>query len=190
MQRLPIPVFAAALVLAFATALAGCGTTASPIDAEPRARVVAVRETAATPQGFRVLATVEATNPGPVELPVRSADIRLTIEGVGTFTTLAEPAVALPPEGRVTFDVAAAYPRTGKASRVPTATGRAWDGRIALTVEPPGEIRAILTESGVPLPTVTASGRGRVGAPAAGGNVPAGADGSGFRETVIEDADN
>jgi hypothetical protein len=130
---------------------------------------VNVRLTRQTAEGARVESVVRITNPNDVELAIDSATIRMNVRGVDAFISETEPAIALPPNASQTFTVAAAFPRD---SGVASLEGAAY--RLSTTVHfvPPGEIREILTESGVPLPFLTVSRSGRL---STGGSEPVGA---------------
>jgi len=124
---------------------------------KPTTRVTHVQLTEQTVEGAHVAMTVRVENPNDVGLPVRGVDYRVTVEDAGTFELDDTPAVALPPRGTQVLTLPAAF----------ADDRRGWDGRRfrlvgTLAYQPPGEIRELLTQYRVPLPSVRFSAEGRL----------------------------
>lgn len=132
--------------LATATAgtlcLAGCGLT------PPTADVTEARVDAATPEGSRVVFTVTLQNANDVPLPIRRTNYTVTL-GTQSFEFTDLAAATIPANGAQVVVIPAAF-------AVPEAglSGAAYELRGHVTYEPPGEVRDLLTDSGVPLPRV------------------------------------
>ena len=88
--------------------------------------------------------TVELQNPNNVPLPLRRAQYTVEVAGAEPFSFRDQPARTLPASGRQTVELAAVFPGD--------ATGATCHVSGWITYEPPGEIRKLLTESGIPLP--------------------------------------
>jgi uncharacterized lipoprotein len=141
------------LILSVVVALlAGCSSLQTPTGV-----VTAVRPTAATAEGARVEVTVELINPNDIPLPLLRTDYTVTLEGVGTFTFHDPTDRTLPAGGTQAVVLPAAFAKDGgQVGGVPyRVTGN-------ITYEPPGEVRKVLTESGIPLPTVSFAASGRL----------------------------
>ena len=152
----------AMLLLVVMGGLSGCvlvEAVKEGIVSAPGAEVVSVTVVDQTAEGVAVEAVVELSNPNEVELPIEGVDVAFSLEGVGEFVAPSPATVTLPPRGTQRMTVRAALPlRRGSLSL---------DGgyRVGVTVRwvPPGEVRAIMTDSGVPLPFVVARGTGALG---------------------------
>ena len=124
---------------------------------KPGTQVTGAQVDERTADGARVAMTVRVDNPNDVALPVRGVDYRVTVEDAGTFELDDAPPVALPPNASQTVTLPAAF-----------ADGqRNWAGRQyrltgTLRYQPPGEIRELLTQYRVPLPSVRFSSEGRL----------------------------
>ncbi|MEX0652790.1 MAG: LEA type 2 family protein [Phycisphaeraceae bacterium] len=134
------------MVLAVALAwLAGCQTTRAP-----RAEVRSVAVTEQTAEGARIEVVVQVHNPNDVALPVRSAAYDVTVDQAGTFTFTDQPPVTLPPRGEQTITLPAAFVRSDEplVGRPVRVAGR-------LRYQPPGEIRQLMTDYWIPLPSLS-----------------------------------
>lgn len=140
------------LAVLFAAVLVGCDGLQ-----KPEARVTRVALAERTPEGLRVEMTVAVVNPNDTPLPVRWADYAVEVDEVGAFAFEGMPAVTLPPNGTQTFTLAAAF-ADGEAPVV----GRAYRVSGAVGYEPPGEVRELFTQYGVPLPAVEFGARGEL----------------------------
>ncbi len=120
-------------------------------------RVDSVRIDEQTDQGVRVLVTVVAENPNDVPLPIVKARYKVELSGADTFTFLELPKATLPAHGTQTITLPAAFALDG-------ANAADLSYRVAghLTYEPPGEIRKLLTEYNVPLPSASFKDEGRL----------------------------
>ena len=141
------------LILLLICLTAGCGLTPDP-DIE----VASVELLDTSPEGARLRIVLAVTNTinEPVEL--ESMSYRLKIDQVDPFEVEDQPSATLPSGGTQRLDLYAA---------VPTAAGNDLIGRDyrvsgTLTYDPPGDLRVVLTETGVPLPWVGFAGRGAV----------------------------
>ena len=137
----------------------GCTTLTEGVVKRPTGEVLGVRVVDKTQAGVRVEATVRVTNPNPVELPVEEASVSFRLGERGrSFEAPVQPAVSLPPNGAQTFTVAAAVPLPGRT----VAAGLPYRFQTTLHYRPPGELREIMTESGIGLPSLTVGGNGRL----------------------------
>lgn len=146
------------------TVLPGClvrdavdATREGIVDA-PSAKVVGVEVVEQTDQGVALDVTVELTNPNQVQLEIDGVSVDVAVSDIGRFSAEAPPMVTMPPAGMQRMTVRAAVPTRGKDVSGQTVT-------VGTSVRwiPPGEVRAILTESGVPLPFVLANYEGVLG---------------------------
>lgn len=152
------------LIAVSAALLSGCQVSDDNLQ-RPTSSVSDVWLEEQTPRGVRLMVRVEVDNPNDIPLPVTKTDFSLTVKDVGTFEFADQPPVALPPNGTQTIELAAAF---GNGER-PTA-GHAYTVRGDVTYEPPGEIRKLLTEYRVPLPSTPFSKRGHLASPDAANN--------------------
>ena len=93
-------------------------------------------------------------------LPLIDLNVRFRVDGLGTFSSVDQPTVALPPEGSQRMRFTAALPTGGADPH-----GRPFSFSATMTYQPPGELRQIFSESGVPRPFVIASADGTLGEP-------------------------
>ena len=147
--------------------VAGCAGL-GPLTA-PTATVSRVTVASQTPHGVRVEIDVELTNPNTVPLPLVDAHYRLTIRDVGSFAFNDRVFRTIPAStsddpdavGRqiITLPVAFELPDPSTAHGI----GHwAYDAKGKISYEPPGEIRKLLTESNLPLPTTSFRAAGQV----------------------------
>lgn len=125
------------------------GLTGCQAFERPHAEVRSVAVTERTAEGARVEVTVMVTNPNDVALPVRSADYAVQIDDVGRFSFNDEPPVTLPPRGTQAITLPAAFV-AGDAPIV----GRQMRVSGLFRYQPPGEIRELMRDYHLPLPTV------------------------------------
>lgn len=114
----------------------------------PRSEVVGLRLTEQTEAGVRLEMLLAIHNPNDVSLPLKQAQYTVTLEQMGTFTFNKAANLTLPAEGMQTLMFAAAFATDGQ-----DISGFAWQAYGSVAYELPGEIRDLLTEYGVPLPT-------------------------------------
>ena len=161
--------------LALAFALPGCGIPRSVGRAltegfveEPGVELVDLVVTRRTAQGVAFAAAVEVDNPNPVEIPLAGVWLSLRVEGLGVFEAPSPPRVSLPPAGVRRFTLRGALPAP-TPSDAPVG-GRTYRCEVTLRYVPPGEVREIATESGLPLPVARTAVRGTLGAPGTPGS--------------------
>ena len=158
------------LVPLLALALSGCGIPRSVGRAategfveKPAVELIDLAVTRRTPEGVAFAATVQVENPNPVELPLAGVEMSLSVKGLGRFEAPSPPRVSLPPRGVRRFVLRGALP-------APTPSDAPLDGRtyrcaVSLRYVPPGEVREIASESGLPLPVARTAVRGTLGTP-------------------------
>lgn len=140
------------ILVAVAASLGGCAGLETPtID------VVNVRVTEQSAEAARIEAMVELTNPNDTPLPLTSASYTLSVGNAGSISLDDIPNRTLPALGKQTVLLPASV-RTGGAN----LKGAAFTISGSITYQPPGEMRKILTETGIPLPTADFSKSGRV----------------------------
>jgi hypothetical protein len=137
-------------MVAAAMLLCGCAVVK-----RPPANVTSVAVTEQTDQGGRIEVVVDLVNPNDdTPLPMPRAIYTVTVGDDKTFHFEQIPAATLPAAGVQTLTLPAAFadaaPLAGQPYRV--------TGRVEYT--PPGEIRRILTDSGLPLPSSPFSAQG------------------------------
>jgi len=142
------------VMLAAASALvSGCSSHRSVVGAwidSPTAEVEALELTAVSPVATTGNLIVKLTNPNDIPLPLPMASYTVTL-GETTYRTDTVPNAALPALGEqrvvlpVVFD--------GAPTDAYSASG-------SITYIPPGEIRVLMTDLGIPLPTVNFSASG------------------------------
>jgi len=119
----------------------------------PKAMVTSTAVTDSTDEGSRIEFIVELDNPQDENFPLVEAYYTVSVEDAGSFTFTELPVEALPAKGIQQLKLAAALPEADLEGRTYRISGH-------VSYKPDGEIRAILTESGVPLPTATFSASG------------------------------
>lgn len=126
----------------------------------PSAKVVAIAVVDQSAEGVRIQATIELKSDNTYPLPLVKCDYSVTLAGVGVFTFSERPNRAIPakrtdinagPAKQIVTLIAAFATQADVKGRSCTVGG-------SVTYEPPGEIRRIMTETAVPLPSVTFSG--------------------------------
>lgn len=140
------------ILIAVAASLGGCATVETPT-----IEVVNVRVAEQTGEAARIEALVELTNPNDTPLPLTSASYTLSVGSAGSVSLDDFPNRTLPALGKQTVLLPASV-RTNGAN----LKGAAYTVSGSVTYEPPGEMRKILTESGIPLPWVDFSKSGSV----------------------------
>lgn len=133
-------------IVCLSAVLTGCSANLHQV----KARVDSVAVSEQTDEGVRVLVTITAENPNDVALPIVRAKYEVELPGSGVekfeFTDL--PKATVPANGTQTITLPAAFALNGG-----DASSRAYKVDGHLTYEPPGEVRKLLTEYGVPLPS-------------------------------------
>ncbi len=133
-------------ILGLALMLGGCGVALQPVST----RVDSVQIDEQTDEGVRLLVTVIAENPNDIPLPIVRAKYQVELPGAGveTFKFTDLPMATMPAKGKQTITLPAAIAMSGG-----NATGQQVKVNGQLTYEPAGEIRKLMTEYGVPLPS-------------------------------------
>lgn len=131
-------------IVCLSALLGGCSTNLRQVTA----RVDAVSIDEQTEQGVRLLVTIVTENPNNVQLPIVRAKYKIELAGAEPFEFTDLPKATLPGNGTQTITLPAAFSLQGG-----DASGRQLEINGHLIYEPPGEIRKLLTEYGVPLPS-------------------------------------
>jgi hypothetical protein len=152
--------FIALLALALLLCVGGCsinGGIESPV-----AEVVSAKVVQQTGDGVRVEVTVLLTQSNKVPLPLPKASADITVGNNGSREIKDDPHRTLPVGGdQGTGKQLVVLPIAFPAS-AGVAPGASYNISGSITFEPPGEVRRVLTESGVPLPTAGFSKSGRL----------------------------
>ena len=122
----------------------------------PKVRVTNVRLAEQSDEGSVVLATLELENPNKVPLPLPRNKYKVTVAGK-TFEFNDKPQRTLPASGVQTIEMPASFTTAGR-----DLAGASYEVSGAVRYNPPGQFRRLLTESGIPLPDVSYSQRGRL----------------------------
>ncbi|MEE9212313.1 MAG: hypothetical protein V3U29_06635 [Phycisphaeraceae bacterium] len=123
----------------------------------PTVRVVSVSLAEQTDAGVRVELLIAVENPNSVSLPLKQNRYSLTLDQVGTFSFTDAANRTLPARGVQTLTMAAALATNGR-----DVTGTPYHVTGSISYEPPGEVRKLFTDAGVPLPAVQFSDSGRL----------------------------
>jgi hypothetical protein len=145
---------AAGLVLA-AAMLVGCGSENKLAPSwvnDPQVSVDAVELTGRSDLGAAMQVVVTLTNPNEDALPLVGASYKVAINGA-IYQTRTNPNAELPGSGQVTVRLPAAI-------RGMPEDGYTVNGTIRY--KPPGQLREVMTDLGVPLPSVSFTGSGRL----------------------------
>lgn len=145
---------AAFALAAAALMLTGCST---PNVQSPTASVRQVRLVEQTAEGAKVEVTVVLKNPNGVPLPLSGSHYRIDVAGTPSLSLTDRANKTLPARGAQTL----VFPAAIKADK-PNLVGAAYSVDGSISYEPPGELRRMFTESGVPLPKVAFGGTGKV----------------------------
>lgn len=112
---------------------------------------VTVRLVEQSSEGASYRIEVTLQNPNDVDLPLRSAQYQLAVGETSSPTMSANPHRTLAANARQMVELTVALPQPPSG---------AWRCQGSITFEPPGEIRKIMTDSHVPLPSVNFTGEG------------------------------
>jgi hypothetical protein len=134
--------------------LGGCSiglpTFPKPIGV-PDAQVAAVRVVESSDVAGRYMIYVTLTNPNNIALPIEASDYSLTVAGK-TYKGDTPPQATVPASGSITVKLPAVIPGGGGGGQYDVSGG--------LTLHPPGQIKQILYDIGVPMPQARFSGKG------------------------------
>lgn len=152
-SRLAARLLAICLFLGMVFGMTGC-EFAQP----PTATVVSTILVEQTDEAGLVDITIAVTNENdfPLELKVGNYALSVADGEQFSFETYV-PYVSLPPNGSQDLVLQAAVPHNGQG-----LNGQAYRVSGSMQWVPPGEIRQLLTESGVPLPAFTFADRGNL----------------------------
>jgi len=128
-------------------------TATEGVVAAPKAEVIGARVDEQTAVAGRVILTVKLTNPNAVDLPLMRARYSFAVAGE-RYRGSDVPHVVLPASGVMLVELPGVI-----ASGQPLA-GRSFKASGTVTYQPPGEVRELLTEYRVPLPTTSFRGGG------------------------------
>ena len=134
----------AILILGVAALSVGCSGLQTPT-----AEVTSVRLVEQTPDGASFLVTVAVVNPNQTALPLRKSNYTLTVPGLGEYSSSDLPNRTIPSGGVQVVTIPAAI-----AGKVGNLRGKTCTIEGSIDYEPPGEIRRLMTDSYIPLPTV------------------------------------
>lgn len=148
----PWTILAACVTFSALFALGGCETLETPL-----VEVVNVRVAEQTADAARIEAMIELTNPNDTPLPLTKCNYTISVAGAQGVSLEDIPHRTLPALGKQTVKLPAAI-RTNGAN----VSGAAYNVSGSVTYEPPGEMRKVFTESGIPLPWVDFAKTGRV----------------------------
>jgi len=158
------------LLIAVSLLPVGCGPLKPPRLPEPITapttdvlRVDLVETSAAAGQ-YDILVTL--INPNDFELPMPHASYQLTVAG-HTYSGDAVPNATMPAQGQVNMKLPAVI-HSGDLQ-----LGQPFEVTGTAKMNPPGQIRMLMYELGIPMPTVNFSGQGTVTGPAGGVTAPA-----------------
>lgn len=152
------------VILPFLTLASGCQVDL-PVTA-PTATVRRVLLTQRTAEGVRLEVDLELANTNTVPLGVVSGRYALQLEGIGGYEGHETLHYTIPKPPDAAGAHQAGYQHVRLPLAFPFGPGQVVDTPYEVhgwvTYEPPGEIRQLLTESGVPLPSVPFSGSGQI----------------------------
>ncbi len=149
--------FVQALMLSLMSFIAlGCSTAWQSVD-RPEVQVEQVQVTDRTDEGVRVEVTVRLSNPNEIALPLVYASYGVELDGLGRFELGDATNRSLPAKGSQIVVLPAAF---AVSEPLPDAQPyRVW-GHVQY--EPPGQLRKVLTETGIPLPGSSFASEGRM----------------------------
>jgi len=119
----------------------------------PKAHVTGVKVIERSPTATRADVTVQLINPNRTALPLKKSHYTLKIGDAEPFSYTDRLNRTLPANGSQTVTLPAVF--TGQPTGDYKVNG-------SVTYEPPGEIRKLMTDSGIPLPFTLFDGEGKV----------------------------
>ena len=135
--------------------LAGCSSNnyelLPKLTTTPSAKVQGVALREVSPSSASAVITVELSNPNDEPMPLKVARYRLVMGG-GVFRGDTVTSTTIPANGTVTVDLGASM-QTRDADLAYSTSG-------TIEFQPPGELRKLLVDFRVPLPTIGFSGKG------------------------------
>lgn len=138
----------------------GCGPIKAPRLPEPvtapTTDVLRVDLTAASDAAARYEVIVTFVNPNLFELPMTHASYVLTVAG-HSYRADAVPNTTIPAQGQVNLTLPAVISAPGLSS-----LGQPYEVKGTVTMQPPGQLRNLFYEMGLPMPTADFTGQGTV----------------------------
>ena len=147
--------FLTAVVMVFTAT--GCGVRKLLKVKRPSAQVTSVSVLSQSAEGVRVEVVVNMSNPNQTPLPLLRSQYRLTVDDVGSFEMTDALHRTLPAGGRQVVTLPAVFEAAGVS-----LTGTRYTIAGSITYVPPGQIRKLLTESSIPLPSVPFQAAGQL----------------------------
>jgi len=136
--------------------LAGCGVPQMFQIEVPTTRVNGASVTATSDEGTQVTVFVQVRNPNMAALPLLGAHYTFNVDG-RVVTYADEVHRTLPSAGIQIVALPVAMPSDGAE-----LGGRRFDISGSITYKPPGQLRKLLSESRIPLPTIAFAGSGTI----------------------------
>ncbi|MBI1370235.1 MAG: hypothetical protein GC162_16495 [Planctomycetes bacterium] len=141
-----------------AMTLTGCGPIKMPRMPvpvqDPTTDIASVNLVDASEKAGKYDITITLVNPNNFELPMTFATYSLTV-GERTYEGSAIPNTTLPALSQIQFTVPAVL-------EGPAAAGQNFTAEGTITLNPPGQIRQLIYELGIPMPTAHFDGQGTV----------------------------
>lgn len=136
--------------------LTGCGVPQMFQIEAPTTRVNGASVTATSDEGTQVTVFVQVRNPNMAPLPLLRIHYTLNVDG-RVVTYADEVHRTLPSAGIQIVALPVAMPSDGAEFG-----GRQFDISGSITYKPPGQLRKLLSESRIPLPTIAFAGSGTI----------------------------
>lgn len=122
----------------------------------PTVEVVGAEVTETGPDASRVEVLLMLSNPNDISLPLKQVSYQVSVEGAEPYAYVDLPARVLPPNGVQSVRL----PAVVTESEGESLSGASWRVSGTVTYVPENQLRAFLTETGVPLPLALFSARG------------------------------
>ena len=149
-----------ALLASVSLLVAGCAAEKSDdpiVVLAPKTEVVSFEVIEHSQDGVKFQAELWLNNANDAFLPMRDVSYSVSIDGYKSKQFVDEAHRTIPRNGRQRLTLVGALP--GNQASV---AGRSFSIRGHVAYEPPGEVRAVLYDSGIPLPITPFSGVGTV----------------------------
>ena len=138
--------------------LDGCALPKPPtILKAPVTSILSVALSEQTDAGVRVEVVIELVNENDVPLPLITSNYRISVGSAGSFAFIDQTNCTVPAHGTQTLTLPAAFAHGGA-----NLHGAPYDVSGAISFKPPGEVREVMTESGIPLPRSSFAGKGKL----------------------------
>ncbi|WP_428389783.1 hypothetical protein [Mucisphaera sp.] len=113
----------------------------------PELEVSRVEVLESSSEGASVLVVLAMENPWDEPVQLGWVDFTVSVEGGASFSDRDLPAASLPASGVQTIELLAALSTEGGA-----VMGQPFKASGKVTYTPPGDLRVVMTETGIPLP--------------------------------------